>query len=206
MNIPSDVNNGVARATFKIQTKRATGQCVLVEGGFIITASHCVEWDNSGLMALEKPYLNKIKTVSGNLIAQTRAVEPVSDIAVLGSPDSQTFYHESVVFDELCERVAPVKLLRSIPKSEFPVWIRTHRKTWVAGMAIYRGGNSSFAYKTDIKLSSGTSGGPIVNHNGELVGVVSNCTSTSDGGKYTSTAGLLPLALPVWVIARTKHH
>ncbi len=36
----------VAGATFKFHTKKGgNGQCILVEGGFIITAAHCVNWD-----------------------------------------------------------------------------------------------------------------------------------------------------------------
>jgi S1-C subfamily serine protease len=203
--ITSDVKKLVVGATFKIQTReRGSGQCVLVKGGFIITAAHCVDWDCSGNMAMGEFYLSKIKTGSGDLTASTFAVEPISDIAVLGSPDNQTFCHESATFDEFCEGVAPVKLLRRIPKpfKPFPVWIRTHIKTWVDGTATYFGGCATFAYKTDCEIQCGTSGGPIVNHAGELVGVVSHATNTCFQGKYTAAAGLLSLALPAWIIAR----
>jgi len=205
MNIPSDIQELVSKATFEIQTKeRGTGLCVMIDGGFIITAAHCVDWDITGMMATGEFYLNKIKTVSDDLTATPLAVEPVSDIAILGSPDSQVFCHESFAFDKLCECVTPVKLLRSIPKQlkPFPVWVRTHLETWVAGTATFSGENSTFAYETDIEIANGTSGGPIVNHRGELVGVVSHGTNSCTEGKYLSVAGLLPLALPAWVIAR----
>ena len=204
--ISSDVKKLVAGATFTIQTKeRGKGQCVLVEGGLIITAAHCLEWDCTGKMAMGDLYWNKIKTASGDLIASTVAVEPVSDIAVLGSPDPQLLpENKAFAFEEWCERIAPIKLLRKTPKARepFPVWIRTHFKTWVAGMGTFYGGGATFAYKTGSEIQSGTSGGPIVNHAGELVGVVSHGTNNCIQGKYDSAAALLSLALPAWINAR----
>jgi S1-C subfamily serine protease len=208
VTIPSKIKKLVAGATFKIQTReRGSGQCILIVGGLIITAAHCVDMDCTGRMALAgKFYWSKIQTDGGDLIATTRAVEPVSDIAVLGSPDPADLPEtEAFAFEEWSEHIAPVKLLRKIPKERqpFPVWIRTHHKTWVVGTAYY-GGNSTFAYTTDIEIRGGTSGGPIVNREGELVGVVSHGTTTCVKGRFYSAAGLLPLALPVWVIARTR--
>ena len=204
MNISSGVKKLVAGATFKIHAKkRGNGQCVLVEGGLIITAGHCVDWDCTGGMAMGEFYLSKIRTGSGDLIASTLAVEPVSDIAVLGAPDDQDMPDEFLAFDEFVEGIPAVTLQRLPPKvrTPFPVWIRTHRKTWVAGEATYYCG-SRFAYRTDSEIRGGTSGDPIVNDAGELVGVVSHGTTSRVQGQYTSAAPLLLLALPAWIIAR----
>ena len=180
VNIPSGVKKLVAGATLKIRTKeRGNGQCVLVEGGLIITAAHCMDWDCNGMMALGEFYLSKIITCSADLIASTLAVEPVSDIAVLGAPDDQSSPDEALAFDEFVGGISPVKLQRLPPKvrTPFPVWIRTHVKTWVAGEATYFCG-SRFAYRTGSEIRSGSSGGPIVNNVGELVGVVSHGTNS----------------------------
>ena len=115
MAINSSIKKLVARATFKIQTsERGTGQCVAFEGGLFITAAHCVDFDCTGEMVSGDFYLNKIKTSNGKLITSTLAVEPVSDIAVLGSPDDQSFPRESVAFQKFCDQVVPVKLLRKV--------------------------------------------------------------------------------------------
>ena len=171
MNLPSDLKKLVAGATFTIRTKEhGNGQCVLVEGGLIITAAHCVDWDCSGGMAMGDFYLNTIKTGTGNWIASTLAVEPVSDIAVLGRPDDQEFSGEAAAFDELCKHIVPVSLLKRTPKvfKPFPVWIRTHRRTWVAGTATYFRDNPIFSYETKYAIQPGTSGGPIVNRSGRI--------------------------------------
>jgi S1-C subfamily serine protease len=76
----------------------------------------------------------------------------------------------------------------------------------VSGTATFNGGNSTFGYTTAVEITNGTSGGPIVNETGELVGVVSQGTNTGDNGKFTSSAGLLLFALPAWVVERVKYH
>jgi S1-C subfamily serine protease len=205
MDIPSAVEKMVADATFTIHTEKdGPGQCVLVEGRLILTAAHCVEWDCEGGMTLGDWHLSKIQTGTGDFTASVLAVEPVSDIAVLGCPDGQEFSEKEAAFDELCRSITPVKLLQHAPEIDkrFPVWIRTHLKTWVAGTATYYGSNSTFSYETDSLILPGTSGGPIVNHEGDLVGVVSHGPEQAREGKCGASAGLLPLALPVWVIAR----
>ena len=211
MTIPATEQELVSRATFKIHTKEGgCGQCALIEDGLIITASHCVDWTNDGGMALGDYCLSKITTDVGIITASVAAVEPVSDIAILECPDAQTFSSESSAFDNFSEAIIPVKLSLAVPDEfqEFPVWVWTHLKTWVAGTAI-RCENSTFGYTTDVEIHGGTSGGPIVNASGELVGVVSQGSTTrdaEDNGKFTSFAGLLPLALPVWVVERVKRH
>ena len=58
--------------------------------------------------------------------------------------------------------------------------------------------------EADEQIEGGTSGGPIIDDSGELVGVVSNF-SIATGGPYKSQ-GTTPqphLALPVWVCRRT---
>jgi S1-C subfamily serine protease len=209
MKISTGEQELVSKATFKKQSnERGCGQCVLIEGGLIITASHCVDWNNEGGMTLGDHFLSKITTDAGILTASISAVEPVSDIAILESPNSQTFYEESNAFDDYFENIKPVKLCLETPNrfKSFPVWVWTHLNKWVAGEATFYGGNSTFGYKTDVEITGGTSGGPIVNENGELVGVVSQGTTTEENGKFTSSAALLVLALPAWVIARVKNY
>ena len=209
MSILKDTQELISRATLKIHTeRRGDGQCVVVEDGMIITAAHCVDWNNDGGMTQGNHFLSKISTEAGNVTGSVAAVEPVSDVAILECPDPQTFYNESVAFDDYCDVVVPVKLALTVPKTfqAFPVWVLTHLKTWVFGTATFNGVNSTFGYMTNVKIANGTSGGPIVNESGGLVGIVSQGTNTGENGKFTSSAALLPLALPAWVIERVKNH
>ena len=194
--------NLVEQATFTIHTKkRGDGQCVLIEGGFILTAAHCTDYNCGEPMALGDSFLSTISTAFSDITADTLAIEPRADIAVLGSPDAHSLPREAIAFEQFVERITPVKLQRHIPEifAPFPVWIRTHRKKWVAGEATYPGG-SSFGYKTKIKICCGTSGGPIVNDAGQLVGVVSNGGEKGIGVYYDSMAPFAALAMPAWVL------
>jgi len=199
MTIASDVAKQVSSATFKIHSMAGNGQCVLIKGGFILTAAHCVNWNCQTMTTAADYFLNQITTPKGCIVASALAVEPVSDIAVLGCPDYQVFEEESLGFGKICECAPSVKLLRKTPTigASFAVWVLTHFGTWIAGTATYCGGASTFGYRTQTEIPSGTSGGPIVNDAGELVGVVSQ-------GTNHSSAGLLSLALPAWVIARSS--
>ena len=207
MNLPEKIQKLVRDATFKIHLKSgASGQCVLVDNSFIITAAHCVEWKFPWIALRPEHHLSDIKTPHDDFKAMTFAVEPVSDIAVLGSPLPQIHYFENEDFDRICEPIIPLQLMQKIPADleEFPVWIWTHHNTWVKGVARYSQraifGCAIFSYTTDFPIEAGTSGGPIVNREGELVGVVSN-------GTTDCAAGFLPLALPAWIlkeIARTN--
>jgi hypothetical protein len=156
------------------------------------------------MMAMGEYCLETITTPHGDVIANTVAVEPVSDLAVLGCPDDQVLFAEAEVFDAFCERITPLRLHRRplIPFKPFPVWIRTHLKTWVPATATYHRSNAQFSYRTTSKIIGGTSGGPIVNRAGELVGIVSHSTERPVAGEYCAAAPLLSLALPAWVLQR----
>jgi hypothetical protein len=198
----------VAAATFPLGPKEHWGQCVVVEGGHCITAAHCLNYPEESvkrfftLLVLGECMLNRVWDDQCKILAAPLAIEPLSDVAVLGSPDYAALYDEAAAYDDFCERVQPVKLLRDIPerRKEFAVWIRTHRGGWLEGAATYYNGGR-FAYTTKTAIECGTSGGPIVNKRGELVGVVSHGGSKPfGGGLCRSTAPLIPMALPAWLL------
>jgi len=189
----------VAAATFPLHTELGSSQCVMVKGMFFITAAHCMNWAWTPEWPIPRPGFGTISTKWGELIINVVAIEPVSDVAVLG-PNPDASLENAEAYDELLERKISIKVLREAPKSfaPFPVWIRMHTKGWVAGK-VTQSGDGTFRYKTEIEIPCGTSGGPIVNDQGELVGVVSHGT-TGYKGQFDSEAPLLPHVLPPWVL------
>ena len=202
------IRNRITLATVTVindEKSGSKGRGFLVYGGYILTAAHCIPWSVEGLMALDVPFLVEIITADrSRLRGQVVAVEPVADIAVIGSPDNQTFYEESDAFDLFAESVRGLLLCSDefAFGQGFPIHILTHCGEWLSGQASQWGEYAAtMRVDTDPTIPSGTSGSAIVNGRGEVVGVVSNCSSSQD---EKETAGFGSCArpcqsLPVWL-------
>lgn len=186
-----------------------SGQGVLVPGGFILTAAHCIWWDGDGAMALGGHFLERISTKSGaQLFVNVMAAEPVADIAVLDTPDNQAFYEQADAFEAWCNETAAVPVSAQVLEigESMPVHILTHKGTWIRG-EITRYGLPGLPcgmiyIKPEEPIEGGTSGGPVVDAYGRLVGLVSWC-----GGDHCNqdVGGMMPvahLALPRWIWER----
>lgn len=205
---PTDaIRQRVVAATVRLPGKG--GQGVLVPGGLILTAAHCVKWYATGGMALGDPCVEEVVTKAGKtLLACVCAVEPVADIAVLEAPDDQVFFDDAETFDAFVEETAPVLVSGDDFRLEqgVPVHVLTHRGSWVKGTATRYGmhvdpPNARVFVKTEGDIEGGTSGGPIIDDAGRLVGVV----SFASGSEGRTRKGAFPrphLALPTWILRR----
>ena len=195
----------VVDATVVVESKHGNGQGVLIKNNLILTAAHCVSYSAEGYMALSEYYIERIKTKKGSeLKVRPLAVEPVSDVAVLGTPDSQGFPADATKFEDFCEEIEPVNLGMGepVPWEEFTVYAYSHKGYWITGKATYyRNKPYLININTKEQILGGTSGGPIVNENGELVAIASNASIITDAERGShGTHPLLCHALPVWVI------
>src|SRR5690242_9920977 len=105
--ITDEIKDRVARATVRLTA--VGGQGVLVPGGYILTAAHCINWDGRGGMTNGDDYfIEPIETRDGTkLLAGPCAVEPMSDLAVLCSPDSNEYGDDWIAFEGWCEATEP---------------------------------------------------------------------------------------------------
>lgn len=197
MKTESTIFREVERATVALTARG--GQGVLVRGNLIVTAAHCVAHTLTGGMVLGDHYIEDIKTKAGvNLKVSPWAVEPLSDIAALGSLDAQENATETKAFEDFCEQTNPVPVFTGnlAARKSMKVYVYRHTGKWVEGKATrYNLKNiHMFKLETDEPIESGTSGSPIINEEGELVGIVSN--------SGTGNNGIAPcplLTLPTWV-------
>jgi hypothetical protein len=204
------------RATVRLPRKG--GQGVLVPGNLIVTAAHCIGWSSEGAsMAHEATLPEPIATAAGQaLLVSVLAVEPVSDIALLGALDEQGFPEEGDAYEAWCEKTTPVRLYTGnlppdaaerapcgIPKRTWarrcpsllaPAHVLTHNKGWITGrVQQMRPDAYTFWLETEESIDGGTSGGPVLAEDGRLPGVV-----TWAEGPISRPDG----AAPVWAVAK----
>ena len=202
-----DIRSDVAAATVKVRGYQSdsekVGLGVLVEGGYLLTAAHCLEYDNDtgARITLGEHVFYEVETARGEKLNVAPVfIESISDIAVLGPLDRYSYDEEWIAaYEAFIERTRPVPLWNGRNAGAFGIRIHSHKKTWISGKAtIGTAGQPYIWIKTEERIEGGTSGGPIINDSGELVSVV-----TAAGGYLGMTneghAPLLRYALPAGI-------
>ncbi len=157
----------------------------------------------------EDEYLTITSTpTGGSFFLKVVAVEPASDIAVLGVPDNQTFPEHADLFEDWCEKTTPVRLchLQLEPGDAVEALVLTHEGVWLSAEASrsqFGAPSGRLWVEYEEPILGGTSGGPIITPDGRLLGVVSQVNDVTDG-PCNGTIPLARSALPQWVLARIE--
>jgi hypothetical protein len=154
-------------------------------------------------MALGDNYHEEIEAQGKRLHVGPLAVEPISDIAVLGNLDSQEFSTWCGEFEAYCEDISPLEICVAEPQlfQWFDVFIFTHKRTWVHGKARKNDEHAQALFiEADEQIEGGTSGGPIVNGDGSLVGIVSTFYDQETDGKCDGMSPRPHLTMPLWLL------
>jgi hypothetical protein len=203
--LSASVKQRVVRATVRIIRSGARG--VLVPGGYILTAAHCIDWDGRGGMVLGDHFFEPVETRDGaSFLTQPQAVELMSDIAALGQPDNQTVPEDWEAFLDFENGTAPVPLAAPALEVDqpLPVHVLNRNGKWIRATVTLHAPRELFRSGTIVlnagkPIVGGDSGSPIVDDAGLLVGVVSH-TNEVDSGPCRGMIPLASLALPRWLI------
>ena len=174
------------------------GQGVLVRGQYILTASHCLKWDNkmgTGVVLGDHAPIDVVCPTGHKFQLGAYFVDVVSDLAVLGPLDEYRFPDYCEAFWDYCGQAIGLDIHKEplIVHKEMPLGIWSHEgfKIDCTGK---RTNPTGFKLSVSGPIKSGTSGGPIVLANGNLVAIVSISGGALDA---TNTVGTQPI---IWRI------
>jgi hypothetical protein len=184
---------------------KGPGQGVVIAGGYVLTAAHCIEWDARGGIVLGDFLVEPIRIGDEEVRGTPIVIEACSDIAVLSIEDLElrdpvAFERDAETWKARLATVKPVPLFVDDieERKPFAVHIRSHKGEWIDGRAtLWREGSHVVCVKAARQVEGGSSGGPIVTDAGELLGVVSNC---SIGDDCTGMVYRPHLSLPGWLL------
>jgi hypothetical protein len=233
MTTPVDRFERMVKSTVKLPKQEGQGVLVThgpkgSRGGYVITAAHCLQLNRRTVFYLSTndfPFYD-VRTADGDEFRMTRLmVESGLDVAVLWPPDDQepAFEKDCETYLDCCNRIAPIRIrMKPYPVNldvlfkreevdpsviqNHCIHIYSHRGRWIHGVASTGPGNDSrilFA-KMEEEIEGGTSGGPIVDDNGELVSVVSMATGSRGKGSKGGHSPVLSVTLPPWMLRRIR--
>jgi hypothetical protein len=175
----------------------------------IITAAHCLPespgphpWVvDSGIWMLLAP-LGKQPTI----FVTCRFMDPVADIAVLGSPDDQLMPREAEAYKSLTKaaHALPIGILKPKFAAEVDTWLMSLDGRWFQCKTNYHLHDVLWT-KAKQRIQGGMSGSPIVAANGAAIGVVSCFIKETGGGPKETEGGphaQLCAHLPAWLLQR----
>jgi len=151
---------------------------------FIITAAHCLPElppPGSNTYAGTWTYGHLLARLNcpPSILAECVFVDPVADLAVLGSPDNQEFFDEADAFDDLVDSVTALNIaaakdgeawMLSLEGVWAPCVLRVPAAAhWMASIHV-----ENFLPGIDV----GMSGSPIISPTGEAVGAICSATVT----------------------------
>jgi hypothetical protein len=173
---------------------------------FILTAAHCLPHLPPCIFA---PYYTEEKTY-GDLLgplggattvwAECLFADPVSDIAVLGTPDDQELTEQADLYQGLVQPAAPIRIRNT----------RTGEKIWALDLdGEFKSCDVANKFDEQILrvnippdiIKPGMSGSPILGDDGRAVSLVSTSSNLAVVNGFINLQGCLPR----WFLSRSRH-
>jgi putative serine protease PepD len=189
----------------KVNGGGGTGSGFIIEGGYIITNNHVVTLDGQAKGAKLEVVFNGGQTAPGKLVG----TDPYSDIAVIQPQGISNLYPVQLgnsdgvaVGDPVIAVGSPLGLQGTVTSG---IVSALNRPVQAGDLT----GSASQAYidaiQTDAPINPGNSGGPLVNAQGQVVGVnsaIATLSGSSIGGSGQSGSIGLGFAIPINQVRR----
>ncbi len=149
----------------------------------IVTAAHCLPRLPPALATSDikeqtyKELLGGLADREPKVWAECVFADPVADIAVLATPDSQELYDEASAYDELTNEASALRIVDA--PEQGPGWLLTLDGRWVACVVQHFGGPIMISDAAE-PIMGGMSGSPILDSDGAAMGVVCCSSGSSD--------------------------
>jgi hypothetical protein len=170
----------------------------------VITAAHCLPHFPpcaSASSLEERTYPGLLAEINEQPSVWTEClfVDPISDIAVLGSPDTQALSEQADAYGRLIEARSPVPIAN--PKRNAQAWLLSLEGGWFPCTVQHNGG-ALWLFNAKEGIVAGMSGSPIISDDGAAIGIVCVSGGTAGTGRHTSGGPNPRLAhhLPGWVL------
>jgi hypothetical protein len=141
----------------------------------VVTAAHCLPHFPPCLSishTVEQTYAKLLAPLGGkpSVWAECLFVDPIGDIAVLGTPDRQEFYDESKAYYDLieAESVTPMTVAPLARRG----WLLSLDGVWFRCAIQHQKFGPLWLGDLEGKIVSGMSGSPVISTTGAAVGVV----------------------------------
>jgi len=202
--------SGIGRHVMSIEFNGSwSGQGVVVPDQIVLTAAHCLPAPQETCFLADQ-LMARVRRPDGKIgIMQAAFIDAVSDIAALVCLDEAPFFLDGI--DPIAISLDWSRSLFFVDRQFKPGRFFSHDVGEVE-MQWKEIANGSAVMNPSRRIFGGTSGGPIVDEEGQLIGLVCNSHTSARGceenvdahdvGDEISSFRLLGSALPPWLSAR----
>lgn len=163
----------------------------------VVTAAHCLPHlppAHLGAYNNEKTYKNLLGRIGDRRSIWVECIfaDSVSDVAVLGAPDSQSLYDEWEAYEKFTDPLKPIQIRKA--KESETVWMLGLNGLFVSGV-VTNINEIRVNVRTDGNvIRPGMSGSPLLGRDGSSVSL---CAINDDLSQVN-----LPMCLPRWILER----
>jgi len=188
----------------RVELRDFRGKRVFLNRRLVVTAAHCLPLFPPCFAASylhERTYKNLLGALDAhkpNVWAECLFVDPVADVAVLGSPDGQELYEQSEAYEGLTDEAPALRIGKAF--REGPAWVLSLDGRWRPCIVMHRGGRLMFK-NPSVLIKGGMSGSPILDDNAAAIGVVCLGTDRDVSGPNPR----LEHDLPGWVLRQPRY-